>query len=125
MNTQQNSQPAAISNSHSFNVSLFNNKNDNVAKPEKHSWDSLVEILKKPDIRNHKDGRLISGATFKDFKRSKSNAVESSLLILDFDHVDKIDLSVWQRETVRISTCYPTFKSNTRRQIPSSLSMGF
>ena len=112
MNTQQNSQPAAISNSHSFNVSLFNNKNDNVAKPEKHSWDSLVEILKKPDIRNHKDGRLISGATFEDFKRSKSNAIESSLLILDYDHIDKIDLSVWQNMGISFA-CYTTFSHAT------------
>ncbi len=104
---------ALLNNSHSeLVISFFNNKTDNLAKPEKHSWQSLIDLLKNPDIRNHKDGRLISGATFKDFKRSKSNAIESSLLILDFDHIDKIDLSVWQNMGISFA-CYTTFSHAT------------
>lgn len=137
MNTQQNSHPAAISNSHSFNISFFSNKTDNSAKQETLSWDSLVEILKKPDIRNHKDGRLISGAIFKDgwtkeikdsvtdeikkpakfiekWRRNET-AIESSLLILDFDHIDKIDLSVWQNTGISFA-CYTTFSHATKEK---------
>ncbi len=121
MNTQQpatqvdykvNQQPAAISNSHSFNISFFNNKHDNSAKQETHSWDSLLEIFKTPLIRNDKDGRLISGTIFKENKRRKEQAIESSLLILDFDHVDKIDLSVWQNMGISFA-CYTTFSHGT------------
>lgn len=113
--TQVDNQPAAISNSHSFNISFFNNKTDNLAKQETHSWDSLLEIFKTPVIRNDKDGRLISGTIFKENKRRKEQAIESSLLILDFDHVDKIDLSVWRNMGISFAA-YTTFSHATNKK---------
>lgn len=110
--TPDNQKNAAFSNSHSFNISLFNNKTDNLAKQEIHSWQSLIDLLRNPDIRNQKDGRLISGTIFKENKRAKSTAIESSLLILDYDHVDKIDLSVWQNMGISFAA-YTTFSHAT------------
>lgn len=124
MKTQQNSQvdyksinqqPDAISNSHSFNISFFNNKTDNLAKQETHSWQSLIALLRNPDIRNQKDGRLISGTIFKENKRAKSTAIESSLLTLDYDHVDNIDLSVWQNMGISFAA-YTTFSHATKEK---------
>jgi len=109
-----NQQPAAQTDK-LFSVSFFNNKHDNSAKQETHSWDSLLEIFKTPVIRNDKDGRLISGTIFKENKRKKEQAIESSLLILDFDHVDKIELSFFSNMGITFAA-YTTFSHATDKK---------
>jgi hypothetical protein len=106
-----------------FCVSLFYNKWDNSAKEESHTWDSLIEIFRKPDIRSIKDdGYLINGTTFNDGLnkehvfvkklRSKSSSIQASLLILDFDKSEKIDLSIWLNMQLTFA-CYTTFSHAT------------
>lgn len=98
-----------------FNISLFNNKLDNTAKPQSLDWQALSKLLTTPDIRNDKDGRLISGATFTDNRRNKKNAIESSLLNLDFDHVETIDL-LWLNQLAISYAFYTTFSHGTKEK---------
>lgn len=93
--------------------SIFECVTDNLAKEETQEWHDLVQLFSKPDIRNDKDGKLISGAIFTNNKRSKENAIESSLLILDFDHVETIDLSVWHNLSISFAY-YTTFNHGTK-----------
>lgn len=106
-----------------FCVSLFDNKWDNSAKEHLNDWDSLIEIFRKPDIRGIKDdGSLINGTTFNDGSnkehvfvkklRSKATSIQSSLLLLDFDKSEKIDLSIWLNRRLTFA-CYTTFSHAT------------
>jgi putative DNA primase/helicase len=97
-----------------FTISFFNNKFENSAREESQTWASLLGIFSKPIIRNDKDGQLISGATFNG-TRLKRNAIESSLLILDFDHANEIDLSIWQNMEITFAA-YTTFSNATEEK---------
>ena len=77
-----------------FNISLFDGKFDNNPQKGTYTLEQLFSLLSKPDIRGDKDGTLICGAIFEG-TRSKKNAIESSLFILDYDHEPEINMTIW------------------------------
>lgn len=103
-----------------FVVSFFDHQFDNSAKEEILTYEEMPQLFSNPDIHPRKDGRLISGTIFNDgYKevkdrddniiqpvvfvkklRSNKTAIESSLLILDFDHDKTIDLNKWDNLNV-------------------------
>lgn len=120
----KNSQPNATQfitksdkQSQSFEVSLFNSKNDNQPKPYRMSWDDLVEICKNPSIRLNKDGELISPATFID-KRSKANVISVSMIMLDYDHKAdwENDLEVFRNHYIQ----YIAYTSHSHLRVTES-----
>lgn len=78
-----NAQPEVTQNS-SFYISQFNHKADNQPKKVQITWENFLSELKQPKIRPDKDGKLFSGAIFNG-ERTKENALELSLLVLDCD----------------------------------------
>lgn len=81
-------------------ITIFNNLNDNTAKPVECSWQELTDLLSSPDIRDLKDGALFSGAQFDNNRRGKANAKDTSVLLLDFDHDETIVLNKWDNLNV-------------------------
>src|SRR5687767_3274274 len=85
-------------------ISLFNRKNDATPKEQAVTWEDLLESIRNPLVRTKKDGALSSPARFSPAHRLKANVVEVCWLPLDLDHDADIDadLSVWQRQGVRV-----------------------
>jgi hypothetical protein len=68
-----------------FTVTTFTDRTDTKAKKLGGTWAQFCELFSNPAVRKDKDGELFSPATFKNNQRSKANAVELSMLVLDFD----------------------------------------
>ena len=68
-----------------FRISLFDSKQDNLAKPIIVTLDTFIDWIKNPQIRMDKDGALFSPATFQNNKRLKVNVKELSMLVVDCD----------------------------------------
>lgn len=92
--------------------SIFNNKQDRYAKVFDLDWHELTDQFQVPDIRDSKDGQLICAAIFNNNLRSKNNAIESSLLILDYDHDTFINLDIWNALNVSYAF-YTTYSHGT------------
>lgn len=78
-------------------VSYFKSKNDNQPRPAQVTWEALVDMVRNPEIRSSKDGKLICPAQFVPRKRAKKNAKQLSGLWLDLDHNADFerDTSIW------------------------------
>ncbi len=69
-----------------LHISRFNNRQDNQPKPVEIEWDDLARSLTKIREREKQDGELWSPARFlPGGTRSRSNALDLWLVVLDFD----------------------------------------
>src|SRR5262249_14809053 len=81
-----------------FQVSLFDNKQDNRPRSETWTLDELIRRVQSPEIRTEKDGLLISGAKYRaGATRGGKGVEEVSLLLLDYDHDADFegDCAIW------------------------------
>lgn len=80
-----------------YNISVFNNKRDNLPKTINIPWSDLIRRAESPHIRSVKDGPLITGTTFahdidtRRPRRKKDLANETSMIFGDIDHGASFD----------------------------------
>lgn len=99
----------------SFTLSLFDSKTDTQPKEVQRTWAQMCERFARPAVREAKDGPLFSPAIFRPAYRLQENAIELSLLVLDYDHGASLgnDLSAWRA----LKCCFAAYTTHSHRRV--------
>lgn len=99
----------------SFYISEFSSKIDNQPKKKQITWGIFLSLIKCPIICNTKDGKAFAPATFNG-SRSKENAQEIFLLVLDCDNGTPLEEITTKCKNLGYSFAIYTTFSHTREK---------
>ena len=66
-------------------LSFFDTVKDPVPRAQDLTWNDITSKISAPEVRQVKDGKLFSPASFREPRRAKDNVTELAMLCLDFD----------------------------------------
>lgn len=110
----ENTTTESTSTNKNFTISFFDKKTDAKPKEERLTWPEITKLLSEFKIHPGKDGQLFSPAKFSPARRNKENAVELSLLVLDYDHGATIDTALERWQSLGLSFVVYTTHSHQR-----------
>ncbi|KAF0248229.1 MAG: hypothetical protein FD167_2368, partial [bacterium] len=111
----ESAQSEITQNKLSFYISEFSSKMDNQPKKVQITWGNFLSLIKRPVIRASKDGKAFAPATFNG-NRSKENAQETFLLVLDCDDGTPLEESMTKCKNLGYSFAIYTTFSHTQEK---------